>query len=55
MEKIDLTGISPEINEYISSLEKQAGNLTEMLAKLKKAVYGQSSGKVIQLGASGRW
>lgn len=45
MRKIDLTGVSPEINEYITSLEKRVENLTEMLAKLQKAVYGQSSEK----------
>jgi hypothetical protein len=40
MEKIDFTGVSPEISEYISSLEKtiedqskRIDNLTEMLSK----------------------
>lgn len=52
MEKIDFTGVSPEISEYISSLEKtiedqskRIDNLTEMLSKIQKGIYGQSSEK----------
>jgi uncharacterized protein (DUF342 family) len=47
MEKIDFTGVSPEISEYISSLEKtiedqskRIDNLTEMLSKIQKGIYG---------------
>lgn len=73
MEKVDLTGVSPEITEYILRLEtqlKEKNNevqerasqiqeqsktveslhvrierLTDMLAKLQKSMYGQSSEK----------
>ena len=52
MEKINLTGLSPEVTAYISQLETQVktqqariDQLTEMLAKMQKAMYGQSSEK----------
>ncbi len=59
MEKVDLTGLSPEVTAYISSLETQfkeqtktvesqkvrIDRLMELLANLQKAMYGQSSEK----------
>lgn len=59
MEKIDLTGLSPEVTAYISKLEAQLQEQTKtvetqqvridqlmgMLAKLQKTMYGQSSEK----------
>lgn len=52
MQKIDFTGLSPEQIEYISTLEKAVENhqirieqLTELLSKSQKALYGQSSEK----------
>ncbi len=59
MQKIDFNGLSPEQIEYISSLETQTGELaktvesqqirieqlTDLLAKSQKAIYGQSSEK----------
>ena len=52
MEKVDFTGLSPEQIEYVSTLEKVVENqqiridqLTELLAKSQKALYGQSSEK----------
>ena len=52
MEKINFTGLSPEVTAYISQLETQVktqqariDQLTEMLAKMQKAMYGQSSEK----------
>lgn len=52
MQKIDFTGLSPEQIEYISTLEKVVENqqirieqLTELLSKSQKALYGQSSEK----------
>ena len=52
MQKIDFTGLSPEQIEYISTLEKVVENqqirinqLTELLVKSQKALYGQSSEK----------
>lgn len=52
MHKIDFTGLSPEQTEYISSLEKtveslqlRVDQLTELLKKSQKAMYGQSSEK----------
>lgn len=52
MEKINCTGLSPEIKTYISSLETQVetqkvriDQLTDMLVKFQKAMYGQSSEK----------
>jgi transposase len=52
MEKIDKTGLSPEIIEYIQGLETKVetqqvriDNLMETLAKTQKAMYGQSSEK----------
>ena len=52
MEKINFTGLSPEVTAYISQLETQVktqqariDQLTEMLAKMQKTMYGQSSEK----------
>ncbi|MDD3880553.1 MAG: IS66 family transposase [Syntrophomonas sp.] len=52
MEKLDGTGLSPDVTEYISSLEKQVESqkmridqLMDILAKSQKAMYGQSSEK----------
>jgi len=52
MKNIDFTGFSPEQIEYVSSLEKIVENqqirinqLTELLVKSQKALYGQSSEK----------
>jgi transposase len=59
MEKIDMTGLSPEQIEYILSLEKKSNELSQtiedqkiridqlmdILAKSQKAMYGQSSEK----------
>lgn len=52
MQKIDITGLSPNQIEYVSSLEKTVENqqvrieqLTELLIKSQKALYGQSSEK----------
>lgn len=52
MQKIDFTGLSPEQIEYISTLEKVVENqqirinqLTDLLVKSQKALYGQSSEK----------
>jgi transposase len=52
MQKIDITGLSPDQIEYVSSLEKIVENqqirieqLTELLVKSQKALYGQSSEK----------
>lgn len=52
MKKIDVTGLSPDQIEYVSSLEKTVENqqirieqLTELLVKSQKALYGQSSEK----------
>lgn len=59
MEKIDITGLTPEQIEYISSLEKKAqelsqtieaqkmriDNLMDILAKSQKAMFGRSSEK----------
>lgn len=52
MQKIDFTGLSPDQIEYVSSLEKTVENqqirieqLTELLVKSQKALYGQSSEK----------
>jgi transposase len=45
MEKIDLTGLSPEIIAYISTLEKQVENLSDTVNKLQKVIFGQSSEK----------
>lgn len=59
MKKIDLAGLSPEVNEYISALENQLekqaktvedqkvriDRLMDILAKFQKTVYGQSSEK----------
>jgi len=59
MKKIDLTGLSPEVNEYISRLENQLqeqaktvesqkvriDRLMDILANFQKTIYGQSSEK----------
>lgn len=52
MQKINFTGLSPEQIEYFSTLEKVVENqqirinqLTELLIKFQKALYGQSSEK----------
>ena len=52
MEKISFTGLSPEVTTYISQLETQVktqqariDQLTEILAKMQKTMYGQSSEK----------
>lgn len=52
MQKINFTGLSPEQIEYVSTLEKVVENqqirinqLTELLIKSQKALYGQSSEK----------
>lgn len=59
MEKIDLMGLSPEVTAYISTLETQLqqqsktvesqqvriDQLMDMLARLQKSIYGQSSEK----------
>lgn len=45
MKKIILDGVSPEVENYISSLEQQVENLTELVSKLQKIVFGQSSEK----------
>lgn len=52
MKKVDLTGLSPEVTEYITRLETQVESqkvridrLTDILAKLQKTMYGQSSEK----------
>mgnify|MGYP001949633112 FL=1 len=52
MEKANFTGLSPEVTAYISQLETQVKTqqarieqLTEILARLQKTVYGQSSEK----------
>ncbi len=52
MEKIDVTGLSPEIIAYIQGLENKVENqqvridsLMETLAKTQKSMYGQSSEK----------
>lgn len=52
MEKASFTGLSPEVTAYISQLETQVKTqqarieqLTEILARLQKIVYGQSSEK----------
>lgn len=52
MEKIDFSGLSTEQTEYISSLEKtnetlklRVDQLMDMLQKLQKTLYGQSSEK----------
>ena len=52
MQKVDFTGLSPDQIEYVSSLEKTVENqqirieqLTELLVKSQKALYGQSSEK----------
>lgn len=52
MNKIDLTGLSPEVIAYINSLEtkleqqsQQVAKLTTMLQNLQKSMYGQSSEK----------
>ncbi len=52
MEKRDVSGLSPNQTEYIASLEKtiesqqiRINQLTDMLAKMQKALYGRSSEK----------
>jgi transposase len=52
MEKINITGLSPEVTTYISQLETQVKTqqarierLTEILANMQKTMYGQSSEK----------
>ena len=52
MQKINFTGLTPEQIEYVSTLEKIVENqqirinqLTELLIKSQKALYGQSSEK----------
>jgi transposase len=59
MQTIDLTGLSPDVNEYIISLQTQLNEqaktiesqnlridrLTDILAKLQKSMYGKSSEK----------
>lgn len=52
MQKIDITGLSPNETEYVASLEKtvetqqiRINQLMDMLAKMQKALYGRSSEK----------
>jgi transposase len=52
MQKIDITGLSPEQIEYVAGLEKavesqqvRINQLMDMLAKTQKALYGRSSEK----------
>ena len=52
MEKIDITGLSPDQIEYVTSLERavesqqvRISQLMDMLAKTQKALYGRSSEK----------
>ena len=52
MQKINFTGLSPEQIEYVSTLDKVVENLqirinqlTELLIKSQRALYGQSSEK----------
>lgn len=52
MQKIDITGLSPNQAEYVESLEKtvesqqvRINQLMDMLAKMQKALYGRSSEK----------
>jgi len=52
MEKIDATGLPPEVKEYISSLEnavyqqqRQIDHLHEVVEKLQKMKFGQQSEK----------
>ena len=45
MEKVNMNGLSPEAAAYISALERRVDQLTEMLLKLQKMQFGQSSEK----------
>jgi transposase len=45
MEKLNLTGLPPEVVAYIEHLEQRVSQLTEMLLKLQKMQFGQSSEK----------
>ena len=52
MEKIDYTGLTPKQTEYIKALEEsnktlhlRVDQLTELLSKFQKTLYGQSSEK----------
>ena len=45
MEKMTFNGLSPEVAAYISTLEQRVDHLSDMLEKLQKMQFGQSSEK----------
>jgi transposase len=45
MEKLNLDGLPPEVKAYIELLEQRVDRLAEMLQKLQKMQFGQSSEK----------
>ena len=46
MERPDFTGISPEVAEYITSLEDRLADITQMLQNLQRLYFGKKSERI---------
>ena len=46
MKRPDFTGISPDVAEYITSLEDQIADITQMLQNLQRLYFGRKSERI---------
>ena len=46
MKRPDFTGISPDVAEYITSLEDRLEDITQMLQNLQRLYFGKKSEKI---------
>ena len=46
MKRPDFTGVSPDIAEYVTSLETRIEDITQMLRNLQRLYFGRKSEKI---------
>ena len=46
MKRPDFTGISPDVAEYITSLEDRIADITQMLQNLQRMYFGRKSERI---------
>ena len=46
MKRPDFTGISPDVAEYITSLEDRIADITQMLQNLQRLYFGRKSERI---------